>query len=328
MTRAATLAALTPDRYTPHALHANDRDWPETNCYVDVWIELLASLGLEVPACFGFPIASDFEGDQWTFFKPPHGDLEQLYGIRVEELTLWRPLVEQMQLQVEMGRVPLVEVDAYWLPDACGTDYRRQHAKTTIGITAVDPARGRLHDFHNRGLHALDGEDFTALFRLGADPADDHLPPYCEVAKLDACERLDDTLLRARATELLRRHAARRPPANPVRTYARRFEEHVALVLGGDLARFHAYGFASVRQLGAAFELLRAHLVWLDAGRDGGLARAAVRFADLSRVAKALLLKLARVASTGKPRDFSASFAEMAEAWERGVELVDGQLAS
>jgi hypothetical protein len=323
MTRASALAGLTPERYTPHALHANDRDWPETNCYVDVWIELLAALGLEVEACLGFPIATDFEGDQWTFFKPPFGDLERLYGIRVEELTLWRPLVEHARLQVEMGRVPLVEVDAHWLPDACGTDYRRQHAKTTIGITAVDPTRGRLHYFHNRGLHALEGEDFAALFRVGAEPGDDHLPPYCEIAKLDACERLDGAELRARARELARRHLARRPDANPVRAYARRFDEHLALVLTGDLARYHAYGFASIRQLGAAFELLGSHLLWLD---ETGLARAAAHFGDLSRAAKALLLKLARIASTGKLRDLSPSFAEMAEAWERGMELVDGHI--
>jgi len=39
-------------------------------------------------------VAIDFEGDQWTFFKPPHEDLKALYGIDVQELYVWRPLLE------------------------------------------------------------------------------------------------------------------------------------------------------------------------------------------------------------------------------------------
>ncbi len=57
--------------YRPHPLHATERTWTETNCYVDLWIELLHSLGLDPLAAAAFTISTDFEGDQWTFFKFP-----------------------------------------------------------------------------------------------------------------------------------------------------------------------------------------------------------------------------------------------------------------
>src|ERR1700753_4169491 len=63
-----------------HALHDPARAWPETNCYVDLWIEVLDALGLDPIACFGFTFSTDFEGDQWTFFKPSFGDIWELYG--------------------------------------------------------------------------------------------------------------------------------------------------------------------------------------------------------------------------------------------------------
>jgi hypothetical protein len=46
----------------------------------DVWIELLHAMDLEPHAMLAFTLAVDFEGDQWTFFKPTPGDLWALYG--------------------------------------------------------------------------------------------------------------------------------------------------------------------------------------------------------------------------------------------------------
>ena len=45
-------------------------------------------------AVMPFTLAVDWEGDQWTFFKPPHSDLRTLYGFDTQELNVWRPLVE------------------------------------------------------------------------------------------------------------------------------------------------------------------------------------------------------------------------------------------
>ena len=76
------------------------RVWVEKNCYVDVWIEVLHALGLEPLRVLPFVLAIDFEGDQLTFFKPPHEDLVELYGVDVQELNVWRPLVEHVGEQL------------------------------------------------------------------------------------------------------------------------------------------------------------------------------------------------------------------------------------
>ena len=40
------IARARPGTYRRHAIHGEDRIWAETNCYVDLWIELLHALGL------------------------------------------------------------------------------------------------------------------------------------------------------------------------------------------------------------------------------------------------------------------------------------------
>lgn len=64
----ATLLSLSASTYQNHALHRGERAWPETNCYADLWIEVLHAFGYDPHASLGFTIASDFEGDQWLFF--------------------------------------------------------------------------------------------------------------------------------------------------------------------------------------------------------------------------------------------------------------------
>jgi hypothetical protein len=87
-----------------------------------------------------FVAAIDFEGDQWTFFKPPHGELRDLYGIDVQELNVWRPLLEHALEHLAAGKLISTEADAFWLPDTSGTDYRRQHTKSTIVLNDLDLA--------------------------------------------------------------------------------------------------------------------------------------------------------------------------------------------
>jgi uncharacterized protein DUF1839 len=64
-----------PASYTPHAIHGADRTYAETNCYMDVLVELLHASGNEPLAALNYLVRMDFEGDQFTFFKPPPGDL-------------------------------------------------------------------------------------------------------------------------------------------------------------------------------------------------------------------------------------------------------------
>src|SRR5437763_891002 len=68
---AAVFKGLDPEAYKPHALHDSERMWPETNCYIDLWIEVLSTLNLPPEAMLGFTMGQDFEGDQFTFFKVP-----------------------------------------------------------------------------------------------------------------------------------------------------------------------------------------------------------------------------------------------------------------
>jgi Domain of unknown function (DUF1839) len=81
-----SLFGLQPDTYARHALHGSERVYPETNCYTDIVIELLHARGDEPLAAMGFIVRMDFEGDQWTFFKPPVEDLEALFGIDIHEM--------------------------------------------------------------------------------------------------------------------------------------------------------------------------------------------------------------------------------------------------
>lgn len=319
---------LSPSEHTQHPFHTGARAFSETNCYVDVWIGILHALGLEAEACLAFGLASDFEGDQWTFVKPSHGDLARLYGIQVEELSLWRSLLEHVQHQVARRRVPLIELDAYYLPDTHGTDYRRSHVKTTVGIVQIDVHARRMRYFHNAGFFELEGADFDGVFRLDRATSDDYLPPYCELVKLDALQHRSLDSLRTLARDLTAHHYAMRPKINPIRAYAEHMAEHMQWIVVGDEASFHRYSFSSLRQLGTSFETVAAHLRWLDAGRAGRVTDAANAFDRIPSIAKRLILKLARVANSKRPADLSEAFVEMATAWDQGMEGVAAELSA
>lgn len=326
MTVAERVFALEPSRHLPHALHGEGRVFRETNCYVDLWIEALHALGLEPRACLGCALAIDFEGDQWTFFKPSHRDLEDLYGIRVEELSVYRPLAEQIELQVARRRMPLVEVDAFFLPDTYGSDYRQGHAKTTIGISSIDRRARRLRYFHNAAFAELEGEDFDGLFGRVAAEGAGSLPPYCEIAKLDRARALGAPELRARSIDAARRHFAARPLGDPFEAHLASLPEATVRLAVGGLPAYHAYGFASLRQLGAAAELLASYLVFIEDATSPRAREAAEDLLVVAAAAKTLLMKLARVARSGHAPDFSSSFAEMSRSYQRANERIAGLL--
>ncbi len=165
-------------------------------------------------AGLGVTVAQDYEGDQFTFFKYLHEDLELLYGVMVGELTIYSSLEQQTQEQVRLGRLVLIEVDGYYLPDTRATSYRRQHTKTTIGVDNIDPDAGTLTYFHNVGHYDLDGEDYAGAFRKLPQQRmlDDALPPYVELVKRRWPPQKGSALTEAAVT-LLRRHLRRRPDA-------------------------------------------------------------------------------------------------------------------
>lgn len=315
--------------WTPHALHAADRTWAETNCYVDVWIELLHARGLCVEAMLGFTLAVDFEGDQWTFFKPRSADLERLYGLRVEELTVWRDLESHLVRHTEAGRVVLVEVDAFYLPDTEGRDHAVSHAKTTIGVDVIDSSQQTLGYFHNRIRGVLSGADYRGALRIDPAPAASDLDPYCEIVKFGDAPALDEKQQYEEALDLLQTHFDRRPRANPMTRYAEEIDADLEALVGGREDLFDRYAFASIRQAGAAFSLASAHLDWLGRGVAGSdeaefasWREAAESFEMLSSLSSRLILLMARMAHSGRKRDLSAQLDEMARGWNRGMVAV------
>jgi hypothetical protein len=318
--RLRPLPSLDASTHRPHALHAETCTWPEKNCYVDVWIELLHALGLDPHAMLGSALTADFVDDQWTFFKPPHAELRSLYGIDVQELTVWRPLIDHAEEHLAQGRLVSTEADAFWLPDTEATDYRRNRVKTTIVLADLDRANERLGYFHNAGYFELQGEDFRGLFRLGdAASAPPELPLFAEW--IDIARRIErpSPELAQRSLALWHEHRHWRPAHNPLQRFADRFERDLPQLVAAGLPHYHAWAFASVRQLGLAFELAAAHLRWLHAHEASpeGATAAAEAFAEIGAGAKTLILKVARMVNTRRPGDVRALFETLAHAWDR-----------
>lgn len=313
------IAALDPAMYRPHAIHGADRIWSETNCYTDLLIELAHGFGFEPTAVLPFTLAIDFEGDQWTFFKPPAADLDALYGMDIQELSIWRPLAEHLVEQVEAGRPVLVELDSWFLPDTAGTAYRATHTKTTVGVNEIDVKRGRLGYFHNAGYYALEGEDFRDILQLDGPAHERVLPPYVEYVKWRpgfAAPRGADLVDASLA--LLRRHLAHVPRANPFPRFRERFERDLEWLLASDIARFHVYSFANLRQYGACFELGETYLRWLGANGVHGLEAPAAALRGIAETAKAFQFQLARALARRKPLDL-APLDAMAAQWDAGL---------
>ncbi len=305
-------------RYVRHAVHGSDRTWPEANCAVDLWIELLHAWNAEPTAALPFTFAVDFEGDQWTFFKFPLEDLHALYGVDVIELTIWDRLVGHVEEQLERGRLPIVEVDAFFLPDTAGTSYRRDHVKSSIGIQALDRSGAWLGYFHNGGYFELQGDDFSGVLRLTADlERPECLPPYVEAVKLPPRPGSTGRALVNASRDRLRLHLERAPSSNPFRRYAARMSHDLEVVSGATLEHYHRYAFATLRQCGAAFELAATYLRWLAANGERGLEQLTDSCDLIATQAKALQFKTARVVRTRRPFDPAPLVDPMAQAWDR-----------
>jgi hypothetical protein len=324
MSRIAALPALDAGNYQRHSLHGEASDWSEKNCYADLWVEFLHALKLETRAILPFTLAVDFEGDQWTFFKPPLPELRALYGIDVQEMTVWRPLIEHVVEHLPAGKLVSTESDAFWLPDTAGTDYRQKHTKTTILIASIDTSERRLGYFHNAGYFELAGEDFARLFRLGEPHDPSFMPFFAELVRIDRLVQRDEGELAAMSLELLRQHFEWRPRTNPFTRFAARMTQDLPKLYVEGMDLYHAWAFGSIRQAGAAFELAAANLRWLaHVQQCQPLAAAAECFEAISKANKALILKGARAAFTGKPLDVDSLVGGMAGNWEQGMDLVE-----
>jgi hypothetical protein len=312
---AAGLGSLPPQLHRPHPLHGDEVDWPETNCYVDLFIEVLHALDLDPVAALPFLVACDFDGEQWEFFKYPAADLFTLWGIDVREFNVWRPVAEHIERHLALGRLLTVEVDSYFLPDTHGTAYRTEHQKTTVAPIFIDRRRGVLHYFHNRGLFALDGDDYDGILGSGAPL----LAPYCELIVTDHLRRPEPAALRAVADQLVREWLPRRPATNPISRMAAAIEADLPW-LEAEPERFAGYAFGTLRQCGAWAGLTAVLADWLERPT---LQPATAAFRAISDQAKVCQFKLARRAR-GRAADLSEQLVPMAQQWEYGIDAFVG----
>jgi len=315
-----SLLELDPAAYRSHPVHAPERTYAETNCYTDILIELLHAHGDEPLAAMGCTVRMDFEGDQWTFFKPFVEDLELLFGVDVHEMQPYRPLPEQAAEQIAQGRTLIVELDSWYLPDTAATSYRSEHVKTSVAVEGIDPAGERLRYFHATGLYELAGEDYRGVFRLGRDFSDDVLPPYTELVRFDGGPCLRGEELRETAQALLRGHLARRPATNPFVRFGAQLQRDLPRLLEGDASEYHAYAFATVRMAGSAFEVAATQAEWLLGERAAGAREALGRIVEGCKV---LSFRLARRRAFDPGETLSA----LATAWDEAMSRLDDATA-
>lgn len=317
----ASVLSLNAADYQRHITHTQDRAWAETNCYVDVWIELLHAWGFEPLAAMPFTLGIDFEGDQWTFFKFSLADLRDLYGIDVQELAIWQPLVGHVEEQLRRGNPVLVELDSYYLPDTQGSAYQLQHQKSTIGAVAIDVPGRTLGYFHGQGYYELHGEDFSRVFRITEFTDPTYLPPYAEFAKRRPGEALIGTELVTTSLAILKRQLRRLPRSNPFESFKPRFAADLDWLVEQPLEYFHQYSFATLRQFGACYELAATYLKWLHAHDVAGLTEAIDGLTAMSSGAKTLQFNLARAVARKKPLDLSV-LDQLAAHWEATMNVL------
>lgn len=317
------ISGLNSSAYSSHALHSMERMWPETNCYSDLWIEVLSARGLAPEALFGSFVAQDFEGDQFTFFKTPLEDIADLYGIRVTELAIYSQVEDHVLEQISRGRLCLVEMDGYFLPDTQGVGYHQDHGKTTVAINRLDVENRTMDYFHNRGYFTLSGDDFDGIFHRNAPEDAPLFLPYTEFVKFSD-RVISHSHLQSEALRLLARHFKARPTKNPVAAFASVFPHQAEAVADQPFAFFHKYAFNTLRQLGANFELFSSHLDWL--GDRQQFANAADYARRISEVAKSAQFQLARAVSRRKFEPLAMVMDPAVEAWDHMMVELDREL--
>ena len=314
------IRSLDPASYERHLIHGEGRAWAETNCYVDVLVELLHGLGFEPLAALPFALRIDFEGDQWTFFKFPHSDLLDLFGLDIQEMNPWHSLVHHVDEQVGLGRPVLVELDSFFLPDTQGTANKLDHVKSTVAVNEIDIEARHMGYFHGQGYYHLSGDDCSDIFQLDGLVHERMLPPYIEYVKFtDRPVPSPGPELVEASLECLRTHLALMPRQNPFVTFKARFERDLEWLMDEPIETFHQYSFATLRQYGACFELVETYLEWLGNNGEAGLDGSIEAFHEISSVTKVFQFQLARALARRRALDLEP-IDRMGDLWRAGVE--------
>ena len=303
-------------RLPPHALHSSERIWPETNCYVDLWIEVLNALGLPPEAMLGFTLTQDFEGDQFTFFKVPLEDLGSALRHPRGELAIFDRVERSVGQQIARGRLCLIEMDSFYHARYAG---RRPIAASMARRRS--PSTGSCRQRTRRSsistmaaIYQLDGRGFrrpvrAPLSRRGRSPS-------CPIPNSRSF-RTGSPAKRISATwrdRLLRRHFSRRPAENPIRAFAKQFPQQVRRIAERPFGFFHKYAFNTLRQFGANFELAARSSCMAVAGQVHE-SRAKMPGA-FPKSAKTVQFQLARAVTRRKFDPLQTALDPAADAWD------------
>ena len=260
--------------------------------------------------------AIDFEGDQWTFFKPPPGRPRACSSASTS--TRCSPTGRCPSRSPSSSRVgPHDDRRARRLVPARhrGDELpprARQDARSSPRRSTVDGER--LRYFHDAGLTSSTGEDYRGVFRLGARLLRRRAAALRRARALRRRPAADGRrAARARRASCCARHLARRPATNPFT----RFGEHLARDLPGLLegdrerlprlrVRDRAHGRA--RRSRSA----RRTSTWL-LGDAGAPAAAALR--RIVEGCKVLSFRLAR----RRAFDPEPVIADLAAAWDEAM---------
>ena len=276
------------------------QDWPETTCYLDLWIELLQGWEREPAAVLGYAASVAWEGDQFTFGRPAHDDLARLHGITVHELTIYRPMADHIRAQQDAGATAIIEVDAFHLPDTAGTTYRVRHEKTTLIVLGFD---GTTLDYiHGRGRARLVGDDLRAVLTGWA------LPPFTEIVRREGTP-LQGEVLRDAVRDGLAARLRRRPADNAVAQFRQALRRDGPALTA---ATFHPYAFSTFRMLGTTFQSLGQLLAWLGDGLDD----LEVACAAGSAAAKTEQFRAARATARGRAPEPADALDQAEAAWD------------
>ena len=271
-------AALDAATYQRHALHAEDRVWVEKNCYVDIWIEVLHALGLRAAGDAAVRRrASTSKAISGRSSSRRTTSCCDLYGVDVQELNVWRPLLEharraprRRQADLDRGRRVLAARHRGHRLPARSTPRRRSSSRTSISTssgsaTSTTPATTRSRARTSR-----------RLFRVGAAPDPTFMPLFAELVRIDRVVKRPAAELRAMSRALLARHLARRPADNPVRALRRSASRRDLPGLTDEGPRRSITRGRSRRCASSArrWSCLQLHLRWLERSGAGAGGRA------------------------------------------------------
>jgi len=303
----------------PHPWHAGERVWSTANSHLDVWVELLHTLDLD-PAPVLLPtLCADFEGDQWTHTNVSRPDLWAAYGIALDDLCVWRPLLAHLVEQFDRGNVVLVEVDEFHLPSLVGSSYQREHVKTLIAATGYDRDAHRLRYLHGAVGAEVGGRDLDVLLTAGIGGA--QLPPSSWIVKLDRMSARTPAERAQVGVALARLHGTRIPTRNPVRLFGESLRSHGAWLAGGDAELYQRWAFATLHQCGASFELAADVCAWLVTHGEP-IEPAVPHLRNVSYSARTLHQRLVRVPQSGRMPDVTHTVEDMARSWDEAMTVL------